>query len=273
MSAIEIAWTVVGIIVSIVISAGFAVIGLAPPEFKLARICFWGSSIILAGMDIVWGTQTEHSFMWRAIVSGLIGATIFVLLPEGLRLIHRREALILVPPGMPPSVPATTQQPDKPPAPKTEISKPEAPKQPPSKNREVSPEPPTPKTESPKTAPPANQEAAKPIPAPEVPSTKSIVGRLAIFIDEGSQIQTQFIASNDAKAELEESNEWVARVQKYLIENLDHSYAIQFRNCAGNAWMGMPVNHSVVGGGYWQNIEGKKNCLNEFIRDLRPRSQ
>jgi hypothetical protein len=257
MSAIEIAWTVVGIIVSIGITAGFAVIGLAPPEFKLARISFWGSSIILAGMDIVWGTETEHSFMWRAIVSGLIGATIFVLLPEGLRLIHRREVLVLVPPGMPPSVPATTQQPDKPPAPKTEVS----------------PEPPAPKTESSKTAPPANQEAAKPIPAPEVPSTKNLVGQLAIFIDEGSQIQTRFIASNDPQAELEEANEWVARVQKYLVENLDTSYAIQFRNSAGNAWMGMPVNHSVVGGGYWQNIEGKKNCLNEFIRDLRPHSQ
>ena len=273
MSAIEIAWTVVGIIVSIAIGAGFAVIGLAPPEFKVARICFWGSSVILAGMDIVWSIQTEHSFMWRAIVSGLIGASIFVFLPEGLRLIHRREALVLVPPGTPPSALPTTQQPDSPPAPKTEVSKPEAPKQPPSKKWEASPESPAPNIESPKTAPPANQEAVEPIPAPGVPSTKNIVGPLAIFIDEGSQIQARFIASNDAQAELKEANEWVARVQKYLIEKMDTSYAIQFRNSAGNALMGMPVNHSVVGGGYWQNIEGKKNCLNQFIRDLRQRSQ
>jgi hypothetical protein len=138
----------------------------------------------------------------------------------------------------------------------------ETPKPPP-----VSPKP------SKEVAPPANQETTKPIPAQEMLSTKNIVAQLAIFIDEGSQIQGRFIASNDAEAELKEANEWAAGVQKFLIQYLDASYAIQFRNSAGNALMGMPVNHSVVGGGYWQNIEGKKICLNEFIRDLRQRSQ
>jgi hypothetical protein len=96
-----------------------------------------------------------------------------------------------------------------------------------------------------------------------------VITQLAIFVDEGSQIQATFIGTDDAKKELEEGNEWATRANRYLLAHLGASYSIQFRNCDGSAWMGMPSNHSVEGGGYWQNIEGKKNCLNEFIHDLR----
>jgi hypothetical protein len=95
------------------------------------------------------------------------------------------------------------------------------------------------------------------------------IADLARFIDEADKIQQRFLETNDAKAELKESDEWANRVYEYLQRSLDNSYAIQFRNAHGTAWMGMPVNHSVEGGGYWQNIEGKKNCLNEFVGELR----
>jgi len=89
----EIAWTVLGTVVGISIGTGFSASGLTPPDFKLARRSFLLSAILLGGMDIVWHAQTDHSLRWRVLVSGLIGATIFVLLPEGLRWIARRESV------------------------------------------------------------------------------------------------------------------------------------------------------------------------------------
>lgn len=98
-----------------------------------------------------------------------------------------------------------------------------------------------------------------------------VVSDLANFIQEGSDIQARFLSSNDAEKELAEGNDWATRVNTYLLQHLDSSYALQFRNASGNAWMGMPANHSIEGGGYWQNIEGKKNCLTDFIKELRTR--
>jgi hypothetical protein len=138
LSPIEIAWTVVGIIVPVSVGLGYGAMGLAPPDFKFARGCFWFSSLLLAGVDIVWTVQTQHSFIWRAIVSGLIGATIFILLPEGLRLINRRQTLSASPPyNPPPAAPRSEPEPpleaakpvptppDKPPQTKSAESKPE----------------------------------------------------------------------------------------------------------------------------------------------------
>lgn len=91
MSAIEIAWTVTGMLVSVMVGIGLAAVGYNPPEFRLARRCFWLSSVLLGGMAIVWHVQTGHSLLWRVVVSGLIGAAILILLPESLRWVARRE--------------------------------------------------------------------------------------------------------------------------------------------------------------------------------------
>lgn len=91
MSALEIAWTAVGVVVAIAITLGFAAIGLNPPEFKVARGCFGFSACLLGGMTAVWSVQTNHSWGWRFVICGLIGATIGIFLPEGIRFIVRRE--------------------------------------------------------------------------------------------------------------------------------------------------------------------------------------
>jgi hypothetical protein len=113
-SPIEIAWTVVSVVVAIGIGLGYTAGGMTPPDSKFARICFWGSAMVLGGMDIVWSVTTDRSLTWRIVIGALIGATIFVLLPEGLRFVKRREeSWLTVPPSpqhpTPPVAPAVAR--------------------------------------------------------------------------------------------------------------------------------------------------------------------
>lgn len=127
MSPIEIAWTVVGIIAPLSVGLGYAAVGLAPPDFRFAKGCFWFSVLLLGVMDVVWSIGTEHSIFWRVVVSGLIGAVIFILLPEGLRFVARREfPNRLVAPPQPGPVPAARLT--KPEPEPTLVTKPEPPR-------------------------------------------------------------------------------------------------------------------------------------------------
>ena len=89
----EIAWSVVAILVPLLIGAGLSMIGLSPPEFLIARWCFWLSATILGGMELFWQVQTERSGIMRIGVGVLIWVTILVGLPELLRWTKNREAL------------------------------------------------------------------------------------------------------------------------------------------------------------------------------------
>lgn len=106
MSPIEIAWTVVGVIIGILITGVWSFAGMTPPEFRNARICLNCSAALLGGMEIVWYAQTGYPFYWRVAVACLICLTIGIGLPEGLRWIQRRElkaAEVTLPPPNPPS--------------------------------------------------------------------------------------------------------------------------------------------------------------------------
>lgn len=104
-----------------------------------------------------------------------------------------------------------------------------------------------------------------------ISSNETVIDQLATFVQEGSDIQGRFLAKDDAAAELRDGDEWATRIYAYLKDRLGVSYGLQFKNATGSAWMGMPTGRSVEGGGYWQNIEGKKVCLNGFIAELRTR--
>lgn len=92
MSAIEIAWTVVGVVVPVLVGTGYTCVGLVPPEFRRARYCFYFAATVLGGMEIVWYTQTGWPFIWRVAVASLICLTIGIGLPETLRWMHKRES-------------------------------------------------------------------------------------------------------------------------------------------------------------------------------------
>jgi hypothetical protein len=100
VSPIEIAWTVVGIAVPVAISLGYTFVGLTPPEFRRARVCFVAGAVVLLGMEIVWYTQTGYSFLWRVIIAILVCLTVGIGLPETLRWVHRRESLGIVRQGV-----------------------------------------------------------------------------------------------------------------------------------------------------------------------------
>ena len=243
----------VGTGVALFIGAGFTLLADEFKKFGAAKICFYIAVAWVYGKVLMWGFFTHESFYIRVTSVFLVFGLVGVGLVEALRLANARKASL------------------------GQSSKSEPTKTAPIELKSSG-------TNSPNIVGSGNIVGSTVIIHPQAPksepklkssspSTRGIVGQLAIFINEGSEIQRRFIASNDEQAELQEANEWATRVENYLIKNLDASYGIQFRNSAGNAWMGMPANHSVVGGGYWQNIEGKKNCLNGFIGALRQRSQ
>jgi len=105
---VEIAWTVVGIVVPLLLGVMFALVGLNPPEFKAARICLVLSVVSLGGMDTYWHFMTDRSLAFRLAIGFLIWGSIGVGLPEGLRWISKRERSMegtIEPPAMPSAPP------------------------------------------------------------------------------------------------------------------------------------------------------------------------
>ena len=85
-------WTVVGAAVGLLIGAGLNVLGYSPPEFRLARTCFWASATLMGITDIAWHLQTDWPPVPQLCVAFSIWVGITVGLPAGLRWIDRREA-------------------------------------------------------------------------------------------------------------------------------------------------------------------------------------
>lgn len=110
-------------------------------------------------------------------------------------------------------------------------------------------------------------------PQPQPQQVNNTEDELADFIELGTAIQKRFIETNDTNQIVSEKTEWQRKIEEYLEKNLGRSYAIQFRNAQGSAWMGMPAGRSVAGGTVWQEINGKKNMLVTFISELRNRSR
>jgi hypothetical protein len=54
MGVIEILWTVAGILVPLLLGTAWAMIGLSPPEFAIARGCVAVAAIVFIGISFVW---------------------------------------------------------------------------------------------------------------------------------------------------------------------------------------------------------------------------
>jgi hypothetical protein len=89
--AVEIIWSVVGVVVALLIGTGINVLGYTPPEFKLARACFWCSAIILGLTDTTWHLQTDWLLLEQMCVAVPLWGCILIGLPAGTRWIDRRE--------------------------------------------------------------------------------------------------------------------------------------------------------------------------------------
>lgn len=274
MLATLVSWPVVATIVALSVGIAFAVLSMTPPRHRIAEVCFCIAAVLLIAKVTAWIVTEKASVLERLLVTFLVFGVIGVGWSEAMRWVEsmlppkaeQRASASKVQNTAQSVTSSSTALAEPRPKPASETAVPTTP-------RRTQPTPQN--TASPRVETTQGQQQIVPRHPDRAskPGSSAIVTRLAEFIDEATAIQNRFIATNDAKRQLDEGNEWATRVSKYLAENLDVSYASQFRNAHGSAWMGMPNGRSVEGGGYWQTIEGKKNCLNEFIGELRRSKQ
>jgi hypothetical protein len=87
----EILWGAVSVAVGILVGAAFSVMGMSPPQFRLARGFFIVSAVILGAMSFLWEVQTDRPALWRIAVGVTLWVVIGVGLPECLRWVLRIE--------------------------------------------------------------------------------------------------------------------------------------------------------------------------------------
>jgi hypothetical protein len=245
VSPMEIAWTVVGIAVPAAISLGYTFVGLTPPEFRRARICFIGAAVALGGMEIVWYTQTGYPFVWRVIVATLICLTIGIGLPETLRWVRNREILVIGRPTAPPSAP------------------PEAPP-----------------TGPPRSRPPENPNPATPAPAShtqdlERQKRSTIRSELGKLLARNTDI-SETCQKDERPKGFSCWDEWIRwrdQTKKYISRNMEPSYLARF-----TATMGTHMEYKSMPSGKF--LEGQDSdavnllhftaeTLDEFIREFQ----
>ncbi len=104
-------------------------------------------------------------------------------------------------------------------------------------------------------------------PAPAHTDRKAQINDLVKLIEEGNSITTNFETTNDVEQIAADYQVWAMKTEKLLTDELDASYAIQFRNAA--ALTVVRSGMAIAGAGYWQNARGKIAVLNNFITELR----
>jgi hypothetical protein len=96
---------------------------------------------------------------------------------------------------------------------------------------------------------------------------QSLLVNLAEFVQEGSKIQADFLNTDDAGAIDQRYKVWESKVEKFVNDNLGVIFLVQFTSVHGGA--SQPVNHSMIGGAIWAEIQAKIVALNSIIQDLR----
>jgi hypothetical protein len=85
--------------------------------------------------------------------------------------------------------------------------------------------------------------------------------QLGLFLKEAEALSAQ---ANDIPPPIEAHNTWVARVETYLTDALDSSYAARFGNFHGMTFYGTSNPNS----GLKQSFEGRSRRLHEFMAEL-----
>jgi hypothetical protein len=88
------------------------------------------------------------------------------------------------------------------------------------------------------------------------------------FITEGISIQQYWLSSDDLTGTKAKWLKWRDETYKSLQE-IGPSYAVQFAQAHGNAFMGCPAGRNAEGCTYWQDIEGKNDALSSILGELR----
>jgi hypothetical protein len=65
----QIAWVIVSLVVPLLLGAAVSLLGLNPPEFRAARICFAFSSVMALAMDILWVYSSPKTAIIKSAIS------------------------------------------------------------------------------------------------------------------------------------------------------------------------------------------------------------
>lgn len=95
MGLIEILWTVTGVLVPLLLGTAWAMLGLSPPEFWIARCCVGMAALIFIGVAIIWIVMMGWPSLARVLIAAVLGALSLVGFSEAFRLINGREATLL----------------------------------------------------------------------------------------------------------------------------------------------------------------------------------
>jgi hypothetical protein len=92
MGVADLIFAVLGpVLAGVFATAGYGALGVAPPDFKKARICFVLAAAVLGGISIVWGLTTIHPLWARLLITTAFGAIAVSGLTESLRWVAGRE--------------------------------------------------------------------------------------------------------------------------------------------------------------------------------------
>jgi hypothetical protein len=93
MGPIEIMWTITGIMVPLLLGTAWAMIGLSPPEFWIARGAVLAAALILSVASIYWVSALSWPNVPCLLVAAAFGTAALIGFSECLRFINSREVL------------------------------------------------------------------------------------------------------------------------------------------------------------------------------------
>jgi hypothetical protein len=95
MGLIEILWTVTGVVVPLLLGTAWAMVGLTPPEFWIARGCAGLAALILGATALIWLSTSGWPNTARIFVGLVLGAAALITFSEVIRWINARESFVV----------------------------------------------------------------------------------------------------------------------------------------------------------------------------------
>jgi|SRR6185437_4845710 membrane protein implicated in regulation of membrane protease activity len=95
MGLIEILWTVTGVLVPLLLGTAWAMLGLSPPEFLIARCCVVAAAAVFIGVSFIWTVMMGWPTPARIAIAVVLGAVSLVGFSEAFRFINNRESALI----------------------------------------------------------------------------------------------------------------------------------------------------------------------------------
>jgi FtsH-binding integral membrane protein len=91
MEIMETIWPVVGVVVPLLCGWAGVMVSIAKPDYRLGRILFWVSALLLGVVDFAWQLTTDKPAWFRVLAGLSVAFSVFVILPMLLKWIRKRE--------------------------------------------------------------------------------------------------------------------------------------------------------------------------------------